>query len=63
VTGVRAALVSNHPICALSKNVYEFSLPFITPLRTDDYNRACFRIEQTSSMIRRNEKRPAIAER
>src|SRR6266550_5710218 len=63
VARICAALVTHHPACALSENVYEFSLPFITPLRTDDYHRACFRIEQTGSVIRRNEKRPAVAER
>jgi hypothetical protein len=49
VPRVCAALVAHHPACALSENVNELPLSFITPLRTDNYDRARFRIEQTSS--------------
>jgi hypothetical protein len=47
MTGVCSALVSHHPVGALSENVYELSLPFVPPLRTDDDHGACLRIEQT----------------
>jgi hypothetical protein len=47
VTCVCPALISHDPIGALSENVYKLSLPFVTPLRTDDHNGACLRIEQT----------------
>ena len=47
VAGVRAALVAHHPVGALGENVDELSLAFVAPLRTDDDDSACLRIEQT----------------
>ena len=36
VPGVRAPLISHHPVGALGQHVHELPLPFVAPLRADD---------------------------
>src|SRR5438067_1606364 len=39
VTGVRAALIAAHDVRLLGEQVDDLALPFVAPLRTDDYGR------------------------
>ena len=50
VAGVGAALVANDPVRALGEDINELALAFVSPLRADDDDGACFGVEHRSAL-------------
>src|SRR6476660_2930950 len=53
MSGIRSALISHHPVGTLSEDIDKLTLPFVTPLRTNDYHCARLRIEHAAPVARR----------
>jgi hypothetical protein len=58
VAGVRATLISDNPVGALREHIDELAFAFITPLCTDNYDRAGLGIEHSAL---ENGNAPAVA--